>query len=78
MKRFNMISGFLILLFLHDALIGQPLELSLQESIQIALEQNIQFQTAAKSLEIADAKLYESLGNFLPNEELRYPNFPMR
>ena len=66
MKRFNMISGFLILLFLPAALIGQPLELSLQESIQIALEQNIQFQTAAKSLEIADAKLYESLGNFLP------------
>jgi len=66
MRKNNAISGLLILLLAPIILVGQTVELTLEESIQIALKQNLQYLSSAKNLDIAESKLYESFGNFLP------------
>ena len=57
----------IILLMIPVAASAQISELSLKESIRIALDQNLQYRGAEESLEIARAKMKESYGNFLPN-----------
>jgi len=66
MKRCYMIAGISVLLLFPIVLFGQNVDLTLEESIQIALNQNIKYLSSAKNLDIAESKLYESFGDFLP------------
>ncbi len=66
MNRIRFLHYILFLFLLPFAVFAQGRELSLQESIRIALDQNLQYRSAEKSLDITKSKMYESIGNFLP------------
>ena len=66
MKQLSFLCSTLLLFMLPLSVSAQKMELSLHQSIQIALKQNLQYQSAEKSLDIARSRMYESIGNFLP------------
>jgi len=66
MKQNFFIIIVLLLCFIKTHVSAQEIELSLNRSIEIALEQNLQYQSARKSLDIARAKTRESISGFLP------------
>jgi outer membrane protein TolC len=66
MKQMSFLCSTLLLFMLPLSVSAQKMELSLHQSIQIALKQNLQYQSSEKSLDIARSRMYESIGNFLP------------